>query len=276
MLKKAELVSGYAAFSQWRIDRPALLNSDSHDSSHFLPYLLALEIKEALMERESLVGQDQHLLDMEMIDTLVVLFGFFQATQTHPDFSDVLSRVNGTGKTSSVFDKTHDMALNLADGNVSRNAHAVLINLLSILNHLPNEVDVKGTMQDVVTKNTMNRPSVYFTNTDIQGHVLSRDELLQKYRHVTKMLRALRDHFNLPLEDWMHEPFAHLIMDFRSSDQNLHRLYEELALITEQSARQTLLTIRSIDGHVQPDKNQHSSHLAYGLLAAGAIPVGAM
>lgn len=276
MQKYVELATGYAAFSQWRINRPALLNSDVHDTAHFLPNLLALEILEALVELESLDGQDQHLLDMEMIDTLVVLFGFLQATKIYPDFSDVLNRVNGAGKSSAVFDKTHDMALNLADGNVSRNAHAVLINLLSILNHLPKQVDVLETMRTVIRKNTMNRPAIYFGGTDINGRQLSREELLLKYRHVTKMLRVLRDHFNLPLEDWMHKPFAHLILDFRNSEQNVFQLFEELAVVSKQSALQSLVMIRAIDGNVQHSRKQSNTSFEYGLLAAGAVPVGAM
>lgn len=201
---------------------------------------------------------------------LVFLFAFYKRQGIQPDFRDAVTRMNGTGKASNAYDQLKDQSASLMEGDIFKNAQAVLVGALSLINHLPHKVDVRVMMDNVDKKNTRNRPVDVFGDVTPEGRRLTSEQKTKKFYHVTAMLRQIRNHFGDPLEEWMYMPFMPQLMDFDHSKEHLSSLPKLLSDIDQQLATQVLTLLRHTENK-KTAPSMTSRQITRGLVSAGGV-----
>ncbi len=252
----------------WRNRTPLLGRIDRAQPAEYLPQASAGEVVEAREEADR-TPYDQDLHVKELLDVMVFVLSLGSVHGIQPDFrQNVLPYVNGQGTHSAIYDRTHEMAVNLVEGNKAANINAILINLCSTLGHLPTSVDILSMVDAVIVKNSANRPAEYYAVHQENGQVLAEEDILAKYSHVEKMLRKLRNHFGMTLEPWMHQPFADLILDFNNAELNQRLLDKRLSAFQSELVNQMSTSLTNREPHVAFD----SSHqMTYALKQMGAV-----
>lgn len=250
---------------QWRDYYPAVKTADELQPIATLTDLAGEEILEAKDEHLKIETPEYQPLEhhKEIADVLVFLFSFCIAHEVYPDLVGAEYKANGQGKKSSIYDSLYAKAMSLTEGNTEKNVNDFLVHLISLSHYLPNTVNIVATMKKVLDKNTANREPSYYSDLDQKGKKLSKDQQLRRRQHNEKMLRVLRNTYGSPLEPWMHQPFAKLILDYTDSSANLGVLNEKIKAQDIQLAEAVL------------DYNQGvlltPRQLTHGLLKAGGI-----
>ncbi len=235
----AQVVQAQTISNRWRSGLPILGEQDRLDLQErsdtgqppLLSQLTIGEIQEVLYEAEHRPGSPAHA--KEIADIFVFFFSWCRVNQMQLDMIEAVRRVDGYGGKSSIFEKLIEMAQHWAEGDIQANAQYFLQYMMSVVKHFPSDhpLDIAIVMSEVIIKNSRNRPAKYFSFTDPNDpeKMISLNEVSTRFNHSNRMLRILRTHYGSPLERWMHEPFARLILDFRNStinEQILHSLLD--------------------------------------------------
>lgn len=262
----------YESNEQWRTERPALHAMDFILDKYYLTQLLVQEVWETQAEHDC-SQIDKEKMESEIADILVVLFSMYGRNRLRPDFAQVRERVNGTGKSSGIYDTLAEQSVNAIDGDIFSNVQAILINVLSLTQHLPWHMDLEDAMRKVKEKNNKNRPKIFFSSKDIDGSELTSQELQQRYFHSNVALRIIRNHYGDPLEPWMYEQHTHLILDFHHSKENIHALKQALQHHDEYLGTQVLTLLCQ---NTMTPQVVYPRKLERGLQAAGAVAIHAI
>jgi len=227
--------------SDWATTHPVIEAMDA-DHVHMMQLLRGevAEVLEELQKPYSLYDAMETL--KEVIDILCFVFSYSVSAKIEPDFSQVLKITNGQGRKSDVLEKIIALSQQYEFLKDMRIFHELVATCLSFLAYSDHETIGVSTVIGVVrAKNERNYPAEYFQSSrhpqftkTIIGQKdplqLTKQEIADKYNHVSSSLRFLRDLWTLPtgLPAWTHQLYAPLIHDF-DNPQQAYALLKKLA-----------------------------------------------
>lgn len=214
----------------WLQPRPVMALNNSQQSEVAIHLLSEIDetASEHAFEGVSLSAKD---LQKELIDIFVLVTSFLKNAQHNNELhlAEIAyynhQELLNLAKASNVYERLKELVSEIAESNQLQAITEFKALLFSLTMNLPVQFAPREILQTVLLKNEQNYPKEYFQIYDpIIKRTLSELELFQKYAHVKKALRLLRD-ANLINQ---HQHFAFLIHDFQVSEASLKRLAVEI------------------------------------------------
>jgi hypothetical protein len=265
----------------WRQQRAAVLVNDQVNLELTAEQYLPGEIEE-FVESSLNNGLSDLKTKLELVDILIFANALRFTLGISPQvFNEALSILSADGTKSSLSDLVSSLqsrAEYLLVKDPEKNITEFLQVWLQLASVLPEELNLLGLVVLKTKINGLNRPSQYYQQYDSKGCQLNVTELVERYRHTERCLRAIRDHFSqvmgtkVALQSWMHQPVAHWILDFRSSESypRLVDFFENREYLTSPWAQAVFAELRDLD--FDPDQGVlDRADLALKLQAVGGV-----
>lgn len=214
----------------WLHPRPVMVLTNQ-DKDIIIEHLLA-EIDETVAEHE-LEGLSSADLDLqkELVDVFVLTTSLLKSVESlnQLNLSELAffdqQKLLSIAKASNIYDRLRELVQEIASHQQATAIYEFKALLFSLSMNFSKQFAPKKILQAVLEKNAQNYPAEYFQVFDpILKRHLTELEQFQKFAHVKKALRLLRDS-NLINQ---HQHFAFLIHNFQVSETSLKRLKREI------------------------------------------------
>lgn len=213
---------------KWIVARPSmrLVNQDIE----FMVRRFIDEVEELKHEQENRgVVFDVLNFEKEAMDALFFLFSLLsnQELLQGIDLPSLVSRYNGIGSKSNVFERMIEVAGNVPDSlNKEKDLELLVAYSLSYWRHSPATHSPEFVMKEVIRKNgsewSGNYPAVYFSGVDPKTREpLSPDDMQLQFQHARICLRMIREatgNNGNGLKASDHWPYRRYILNFRDAE----------------------------------------------------------
>lgn len=236
-LTPEDLQTALEKLIEWRSHRPAMVVSDAEVVStpgYIGKYLLA-EILELLQEIDNEADEiNKTALCAEMMDVLIFLLITFRVTGFRPNFSLSTQPPRNFQEVRQKIDILLVECYRMIEGLDFSQLEQMFLVWRELAEYFSLNHNISMLIMQKLTVNGWNRPLEYYQATNQDEYTLSQGQQFAQFEHVEKSLKMIRKYFaqllgkETPLYDWMHQPFANLILDYQNSVLAIATLEYEL------------------------------------------------
>jgi len=201
--------------------------------------IITREIREVIEELNQ-QGGGQPVSKATAIELLDVIFPVMNGVESEGELGQldphqIVSRANGQGNRSGVFDQMLELAGRTGESKTITQALPEITQLFTLCvsawNHMFLDWKPIPLAREKMEVNAANYWAEFFSSTGANGRPLTAEEQLAKYEHVFRALRLVRQAYGRPPAGLLPKhylPHAVLIQDYRNSADALKLLTVEL------------------------------------------------